>query len=201
MRKVIVCNIQSLDGYSAGPGGNPLVLNMDAGFDSYNRERLDAADTVLLGADSFRMFSSYWPLVADAPDDPGDPALSDTNRAFSRRYTELPKVAVGDSLEIAADNPWSDTTIVLGRDAVGPWITEAREQGDGDILVFASRTLWNSLLEKGLVDEVHLVVGPAAVGAGIPTFVAPVRLELLGSRALDGSSNVVLRYAASNTSR
>lgn len=84
MRKVIVCNIVSLDGYYEGPGGNVMVLPMDEAFDAYNRERIEAAGTVLLGRTSYQVFSSYWPGVADAPADPENRALSDDNRAVSR---------------------------------------------------------------------------------------------------------------------
>jgi hypothetical protein len=49
MRKRIVSNILSLDGYDEGPGENVLVLLMDEAFDAYNAERLRVADTLLLG--------------------------------------------------------------------------------------------------------------------------------------------------------
>jgi hypothetical protein len=45
MRKLVVCNIMSLDGYDEGPGNNVMVLPMDASFDEYNLERIRAADT------------------------------------------------------------------------------------------------------------------------------------------------------------
>ena len=67
MRKVIVNNIVSLDGYFADETGNPLALNMDAAFDRGNLESIESADLVLLGRNSFDGFSSYWPFVADAP--------------------------------------------------------------------------------------------------------------------------------------
>jgi hypothetical protein len=86
MRQVIVSNIMSLDGYYEGPGRNVMVLNMDEAFDSYNLERIRAAGTVLLGRTSFEGFSSYWPGIADAPDDPGNRALSADNRELSRIY-------------------------------------------------------------------------------------------------------------------
>lgn len=38
-----------------------MVLPMDEAFDAYNRERIEAAGTVLLGRASHQGFSSYWP--------------------------------------------------------------------------------------------------------------------------------------------
>jgi hypothetical protein len=46
MRKVIVNNIMSLDGYYEGPGRNVMIMNMDEAFDAYNLERIQAAGTV-----------------------------------------------------------------------------------------------------------------------------------------------------------
>jgi hypothetical protein len=57
MRKLIVCNLMSLDGYYEGPGKNVMALfdyrrelyPQDESFNAYNAERLSAADTLLLG--------------------------------------------------------------------------------------------------------------------------------------------------------
>jgi hypothetical protein len=35
MRKLIVSNIMSLDGYYGGPGENVMVMPMDGAFDAY----------------------------------------------------------------------------------------------------------------------------------------------------------------------
>ena len=70
MRKLIVCNIISLDGYYEGPGGDVMALPFDEGFDDYNAERLRAADTLLLGRKSYEGFKSYWPPIADDRDAP-----------------------------------------------------------------------------------------------------------------------------------
>ena len=56
MRKLIVSNIMSLDGYYEGPGKNVMVLPLDEAFDAYNAERLRAADTLLLGRVSYDGF-------------------------------------------------------------------------------------------------------------------------------------------------
>lgn len=195
MRTLIVTNIASVDGYYAAPDGNPLVLQMDAAFDAYNLERISAADAVLLGADSFRGFSSYWPFVADAPADDTNPALSDDNRAMSAIYNRLPKHVVSDSLVVHEDNAWHDTTTVVSRDRAVEAIERLKAEGDGEIVVFGSHVTWNPLLAEGLVDEVHVMVSPDVLGEGVPLFTGPTRLALIGTRTFDGSGNVVLRYA------
>jgi hypothetical protein len=51
MRKLVVCNIMSLDGYYEGPDNNVMVLPMDASFDEYNLEHangFEGSDNVLL---------------------------------------------------------------------------------------------------------------------------------------------------------
>jgi dihydrofolate reductase len=195
MRTVIVCNIMSLDGYYEGPGGNVLALNMDAAFDAYNLERIRAAGTVLLGRRSYEGFSSYWPGIADAPPDPDNRALSDVNRELSRIYNGLRKVVVSDSYTPPIDNPWHDTTTVVRPAEVAGWLDQERERGGGDILTYGSRTMWAGLLAQGLLDELHLMVGPAALGDGTPMFPQPARLTLLDSRRFPASDNVLLRYA------
>jgi dihydrofolate reductase len=193
MASVIVTNIVSLDGFDRDTEGSPLSLNMDAAFDAHNLARMRRAGTVLLGARSFQMFSSFWPHVADAPADPANPALTDTNREFSRIYNRVPKVVVSDSYTPGSDNPWHATTTQVRRDDAAAWI-RAHADDDGDIVVFASKTTWNGLLRAGLVDEVDLVVSPRALGAGGPVFEQRTELEVLEARPLEGSANVLLRY-------
>ena len=195
MRTVVVSNIISLDGSFEGPGGDVMALNMDAAFDAYNLERIRAAGTVLLGRRSFEGFSSYWPKISGAPHDPEDRALSDDNRELSRLYDPLPKIVVSDGLVVPADNPWHGVTTVVPRAAAAAWVTAEKQRGTGDILVFASRTTWNGLLAQGLVDEIHLMVGPRALAGGTPAFDRPTDLHLLDVRHPDGSDNVLLRYA------
>jgi dihydrofolate reductase len=196
VRTVIVSNIVSVDGSFEGPGGDVMALNMDAAFDAYNLERIRAAGSVLLGRRSFEGFSSYWPKIADAPVDPFDRALSDDNREFSTRYDPVPKIVVSDGLVVPVDNPWHDVTTVVPRAAAGAAVTAEKQRGAGDILVFASRTMWNGLLAQGLVDEIHLMVGPRALPGGTPVFDGPTDLQLLDVRRFDGSDNALLRYAA-----
>jgi dihydrofolate reductase len=194
MRRVIVCNIASVDGYYAATD-NPLALNMDEAFDGYNLERLGRADVVLLGRESFVGFSSYWPFIADAPEDPGNRQYDAINRDISRLWKPVRKLVVSDTLTVPDDNPWRSTTTVVSRTAIRSEIARLREGGDGDILVFASHVLWNALLAEGLVDEIHIVVSPHPLGDGEPLFTAPTRLALIDAEPFPASDNALLRYS------
>jgi riboflavin biosynthesis pyrimidine reductase len=55
--------------------------------------------------------------------------------------------------------------------------------------------MWNGLLQQDLIDELHLMVSPIALGSGTPIIDAPVDLSLLEACRFDGSSNVLLPYA------
>src|ERR1700692_3126944 len=70
MRKIIVFNIISLDGYHTGPNNEVSVMfpMMGGVFDTYNAELLRTADLHLVGRISFALFQSFWPKVAENPD-------------------------------------------------------------------------------------------------------------------------------------
>jgi len=180
---------------------------MDAAFDRANLESLSHASAVLLGRTSFDMFSGYWPFIADAPavadpDSPEGRQFDDVNRAISRRYTAVPKVVVSDSGSIDEANAWAGSTTVVPRDGIAAWIEAAKRESEGaadgirpgDLVVFGSGRTWNALLRQGLVDELHLMLSPNALGAGVPLFESPAPLELLEARTFDDSDNVQLRY-------
>jgi dihydrofolate reductase len=192
MAKLIVCNIVSLDGKHTGPGDDVMVMPMDQAFNAYNLERLRSAERLLLGRRTYDGFRSFWPSVD------GDPRFDETNWAISRRNNALEKVVVSDSLDAEETEPWRDTTRIVRRREAHQRIAELKREPGGDILVFGSHTLWNDLLANGLVDELHLMIGPTVVGDGTPAFEGgrPVSLRLLETRSWAGSGNVLLRYQA-----
>jgi dihydrofolate reductase len=205
MRKLIITNIVSLDGFYEGPDGNAMALPMDHSLDSYNVERLREADTLLLGRNTYEGFKGFWPQVGDDPaaaaEQLGIPVeYLDTpiHREISRLENAIDKVVVSDSLATDQTDPWRDTTRIFRRADAHELIAELKRGSGGDILVFGSRTLWNDLLAAGLVDELHLVVGAVVLGDGTPAFATPpaAPFRLLDVRTFDGSDNVLVCYAA-----
>ena len=198
MRKLIVCNLVSLDGYYEAPDKNVMPLfdyrqesyPTDESFDDYNAERLRAADILLLGRTSYEGFKGYWPPVAE------DPSATPVTREISRLDNTIDKVVISDSLTSEQTAPWQDTTRIIRRADAHEQIAALKRQNGKDILMFGSRTLWNDLLVHDLVDELHLMISPVVLGAGTPLFDGkpPVSPRLIGTQTWNGSGLVLVRY-------
>jgi hypothetical protein len=191
MRKYIVSVITTVDGYFEGPGKDVMAMPFDDGFSRYNLELLRSADTVIHGS---RWFDggAYWSRVAD---DETEPAIE---REIGRINAPLERLVVSDSLQVDPAWPWAERVRIVPR-ADAPAEVAALKRGEGrDIVSFGSATTWNPLLEAGLVDELHVLVGPALLGDGTKLFTGARRpLRLVESRVLADSQLVQLRYDAS----
>jgi dihydrofolate reductase len=191
MRKVIVCNIMSVDGCYTGPGDDVMVMPMDPTFDRMNVEHMRSASTLLLGRTSYEMFRSFWPPVADQPGHSAD------HYEISRWFRDLEIVVVSDGLTLDPSAPLFSNSSVVSRSEAATRVAALKEGDGGDILIFGSHAMWTALLRAGIVDELHLMVGAAVIGAGRRMFPADlaVSLRLLGVSSSGSSSNVVVRYA------
>ena len=190
MRKIIVYNVISLDGYHTGPGNDVSVMfpMMGKVFDSYNAELLRTADLFLVGRVSFELFQSFWPKVAENPD---SEEWTPEQRELSKAGRSAKTIVVSDTLT----GNWPDVRILRRVDAYRH-IAELKGQTGRDILMTGSRTLWNDLLAHELVDEIHLMIGNLVLGEGVPVFVGktPTSLRLIDIRSWADSDNVLLRY-------
>jgi len=190
MRKIIVYNIISLDGYHTGSGNNVSVMfpMMGKVFDFYNAELLRTADVHLVGRVSFEMFQNFWPKVAK---NPTSDEWTPSQRELSQAGESVNPIVVSDTLT----RTWPDIRIIRRADAYQQ-IAELKRQQGKDILITGSRTLWNDLLAHDLIDEIHLMIGNLVLGEGVPVFVGktPTSLRLIDIRRWEDSDNVLLRY-------
>ncbi len=198
MRKLIVCNMMSMDGYYEGPGKNVMDLfeyrfknyPTDESFDAYNAARLHTADTLLYGRTMYDQSRGYWPTLADNPTAPP------VEQEVSRLINTIDKVVISNSLTPEETKPWHNSTRIIKRANAHEQIANLKSQVGKDILMFGSRTLWNDLLTHGLVDEIHLLIAPVVISSGTPIFDGKPRasFRLMNAQTWQGSGIVLAQY-------
>jgi len=146
MRNVISLAHLSLDGFMAGP-------NADMSFISMNQEMIDhiyllirTADLAVYGRITYELMESYWPGQVDA----GTPL----EREHARWYMAVDKLVASRR---------SKVDIVEA-------VRTAKQAAGGDIMVFASPTLMQTLIAADLIDAYLLTIQPVLVGSGLKLF-------------------------------
>lgn len=179
MRRLVVWNVMTLDGCFEGTSPWDLSFHTTVWGDeleALSTEQLDTMGTLLFGRRTYEGMANYWKLETGP---------------IAERMNAIPKAVASKTLT-AAD--WNNTRLLSG-DAVTSVKALKAEEG-GDIYVFGSADLLQTLLAEGLVDEYRVCIAPVLLGAGTPLFkpiAAEFPLSLLEARALK-AGGVLLRY-------
>jgi len=138
-----------------------LFLTLDGVIESPNQWNFDyfddemggfvsaqmaSADTLLLGRRTYEEFAGYWPNA-----DSSDPVTGFMNNT--------PKVVVSTTLQ---DPEWQNSTVIPSTSE----LAALKQQPGRNLGITGSATLVRSLLQEGLLDELHLLIHPIVVGTG-----------------------------------
>ena len=181
MRKVIVSNLVSLDGYIAATDGDLSWFAVGPEFFAYAHELMGKVDTILFGRVTYQMMEGYWTSPA---------ATADNDPWVTKKMNELPKVVFSRTLKKASWGKWDNAGI--SADPVKS-VIELKSKAGGDMVIFGSGGLVSALAPQGLIDEYRMIVNPSIIGRGIPMFRGfndRIPLKLADSRTFD--TNVVM---------
>ena len=180
MRKLIMWNLITLDGYFEGAKSWDLDWHESIWGEELEHlsiEQLHSADMLLFGRVTYEGMAAYWRAAEGE---------------IAELMNSIPKVVFSRTLARA---DWANTTLV-NDDAVAA-VLEFKRQGGRNMFVFGSADLSATFVNEGLFDEYRLALAPGILGNGKTLFgrnLARLRLKLLESRSLS-SGGVILRYA------
>ncbi|MFH0976307.1 MAG: dihydrofolate reductase family protein [Spirochaetota bacterium] len=179
MRKLIMWNVISLDGCFEGEKAWDLDfhdLAWGKELEDFSIEQLKSADMLVFGETTYKGMADYW---------------TKAEGEIAKFMNEIQKVVCSPTLKTV---DWNNTTIV--KDAVAE-LPRLKQEGDGNMFVFGSGILSESLMKANHFDEYRLCVVPVFLGKGRRLFNEGLpyqKLKLLEARPLQ-TGGVILRYA------
>jgi len=182
MRKLIVFNQVTLDGYIADTKGDmSWAHKQDAEWNAFAQENARGGGELLFGRITYELMTRYWPT----------PLAMKNNPTVAERMNNLPKVVFSRTLEKAS---WNNTKLVKG-DIAAEVRKMKIEPGPG-MVILGSGTIVSQLAQEGLIDEYQMVVNPVVLGKGRAMFDGikdKLTLKLTKTRIF-GNGNVLLCY-------
>jgi dihydrofolate reductase len=177
MRKLIMWNMITLDGFFEGPSHDIGWFVFDDELESYIHETQLASDTLLFGRVTYEMMAAYWPSAEGQIAD----FMNSARKLVATRTLEK--------------GEWNNTSLI--RDNVPEEAARLKQEAGKDVFVFGSANLSSTLMSRGLFDEYRIAVNPVVLGSGTPLFKNGsdrLDLKLLETRPLK-SGVVILHYA------
>ncbi len=185
MRKIIVSEMVSLDGFFAGPRGEIDWHVVDEEFNQYAIDLLNKVDTILFGRVTYQLFENYWPAAAE------NPSTSQSDLEIAHKINNINKIVFSKGLEKVT---WKNARLV--KEVIPEEVAKLKQQPGKDMVIYGSGSIVSTLTQQGLINEYRLFVAPVALGSGKSLFKGlkdKLRLQLLETKKFN-SGNVLLRY-------
>lgn len=184
MRKLIVFNQISLDGYFVDAGGDMswAKAGNDEEFNAFTRENAAGGGELLFGRVTYELMASFWPTSQAR-------AMMPT---VAEQMNSLPKVVFSRTLDKAS---WKNTRLIRGNLVLE--VQKLKTEPGNSIVIMGSGSIISQLASEGLIDEFQMVVIPIVLGSGRTIFEgikATLPMKLTKSRIFH-NGKVFLCYA------
>jgi dihydrofolate reductase len=184
MRKLIVFNNVSVDGYFVDAGGDMTWahnLRPDPEWQAYVASNASGDGELVFGRKTYEMMASFWPT----------PMATERMPEVAAGMNRMPKVVFSRTL---AKADWNNTRLLKGD--IAAETRKLKAESGGGLCILGSGTIVAQLAEAGLIDEYHNVIVPVVLGAGRTQFDGVkkhIELDLKSSRPFN-NGNVLAIY-------
>lgn len=184
MRKLIVFNHVSLDGYFTDANGDMSFAQNrtpDGEWDAFVAGNASGGGMLIFGRVTYDLMKSFWPT----------PLAAEQMPKVAEQMNNLPKIVFSRTMEAAS---WNNTRLVKGE------ITEEirrLKNGEGEeMVIFGSGTIVAQLAQEGLIDEYQIIMDPVVLGNGRTMFegIEEQKALKLKSTRTFANGNVLLIY-------
>ena len=155
MRKIIVSNYITLDGFFAGPNGEFDWFVWDEETAEYSKSLLTSIDTILFGRVTYELMAGYWPTASPPAE---DPVIIDA-------MNNLPKIVFSKTLDKVE---WKNSRLV--KENIAGEVATLKQRPGKDMVIYGSGSIVTTLTQLGLIDEYRIFVNPVVLGSGKPLF-------------------------------
>ena len=184
MRKLIMWNIITLDGYFEGNknwdlSSHSVIWGQE--LEKLSIEQLNSADYLVFGRVTYEGMAAHW---------------TNEKGEIADLMNKIPKLVFSKTLKTA---DWNNTTLI--RENASAEIKKIKVEGDRDMYVFGSANLSETFVNDNLFDEYRIGISPVILGSGRPLFgqgISTKNLSLISTQQLS-TGGVVLKYLNKQT--
>jgi dihydrofolate reductase len=183
MRKLIMWNIITLDGYFEGNKNWDLPFHevvWGTELEKLSLEQLHSADYLAFGRVTYEGMAAHWTKA--------EGELVE----ISELMNKIPKLVFSKTLKSV---DWNNSTLI--KENASAEIKKLKAQGGKDMYVFGSANLSQTFINDNLFDEYRIGIAPVILGRGRPLFkqgISSKNLTLVSTQQLS-NGGVVLKYS------
>ena len=185
MRKLIVFNHVSLDGYFVDGAGSMRWArgggSQDLEWDNFVAANAPGDGVLVFGRVTYDLMASYWPT----------PMAKQNDALIADRMNSAPKIVFSRSMDKAS---WNNTKLVKGD--LPTEMRKLKQEPGGGMVILGSGSIVSQLADAGLIDAYQVVVNPIVLGRGRTMFHGVkdrLNLKLTTARSF-GNGNVFAAY-------